>query len=143
MKLVPLFGVFFNNVKNHLHSLAPPRSTPDDGLYVTCASALLQISEFRFFHLAHIEWFGKDISDRRMESFFSEYLFTGIIPFWVRNLSRKVLSLHKQGTLSPGDFGIKRYIPTPEMRTKGKWIIVMLLLLVAVFCFLLAGFEPF
>jgi hypothetical protein len=143
MKLVPLFGSFFDNMKNHLHSFTHPPKTPDDGLTIAYASALLQISEFRFFHLAHIEWFGKDIPDRRMESFFCEYLFANNIPFWVRNLSRKVLSLHKQGSLSPGDFGIKRHVPTPEMRTKGKWIIAMLLMLVAVFCFLISGFEPF
>ena len=142
MKLVPSFGLFFNNMKNHLHSFRHPQRMPDDGRSVSFASSLLQISEFRFFHIAHIEWFGNDIPDRRMESFFCEYLFTGIIPFWVRNLSRKVLNLHKQGTLKPADFGIKRYIATPEMRTKGKWIIVMLLMLVAVFCYLISGFEP-
>ncbi len=143
MKPGSSFGFFFTNMKNHLHSFMHPRPFPDDGLSVAYASALLQISEFRFFHLAHIEWFGNDIPDRRMESFFCEYLFTGIIPYWVRNLSRKVLNLHKQGVLRPADFGIKRQIPTPEMRTKGKWIAVMLLVLVAVFCFLISGFEPF
>lgn len=142
MKLVPSFGLFFNNMKNHLQSLIHPRRVPDDGLSVAFASSLLQISEFRFFHIAHIEWFGNDIPDRRMESFFCEYLFTGIIPFWVRNLSRKVLNLHKEGSLQPADFGIRRHVPTPEMRTKGKWIIIMLLMLVAVFCFLISGFEP-
>lgn len=144
MKQISSFHGLLHNLKNRLRSLAYPRQIiHDDCLDVASAAALLQISEFQFFHLAHMQWFGKSLPDNMMESFFSDYLFAEAIPHWVRQLSRKVLNLYKQGNLKLSDFNIERPVITPEMRAHGEWYIIMLLMLVVVFVVLISGYEPF
>lgn len=144
MKQIYSFHELLHNLKSRLRSLAYPRQPMhDDCLDVACAAALLQISEFQFFHLAHVQWFGKSIPDNTMESFFSEYLFGDAIPHWVRQLSRKVLNLYKQGNLKLSDFNIERPVVTPEMRANGEWYVIMLLILVVIFVVLISGYEPF
>jgi uncharacterized membrane protein len=56
-------------------------------------------------------------------------------------MTRKILSLHKEGRLDPEDFGIKRTPPTPEMRAQGQWYIIMILIIVVIFCVLISGYP--
>ena len=106
------------------------------------AAALLQISEFQFFHVAHDQWFGRRTSDSMMEIIFMSYMFDNIVPHWVRQLTRKVLNLNRQGQLDPHQFNIKRRIVTPEQRARGEWYIIMLFMIVVIFCILISDYTP-
>lgn len=109
---------------------------------VVSSAALLQISEFRFFHLAYERWFGHVLSDRDMEHIYVPYLFDSVVPYWVRHLVREVLSLEKQASLNPADFNIKHRTITPEIKAQGEWYIIAVFMILVMFCFLLAGHVP-
>jgi hypothetical protein len=144
MKLISSFEALLDKIVKELKLLAFPHLyVNDDCTNVAYAASLLQISEFQFFQIAHLQWFGKSLPEKTMESFFCDYLFSNVIPHWVRQLSRKVLSLHNQGGLNPVDFDIKRPVATPEDRAYGQWYIIMLLIIVLVFCVLISGLEPY
>jgi hypothetical protein len=110
---------------------------------VMISSALLQVSEFRFFQLSYAYWYGRNIQDTQLEPFFAEYMFNSFVPHWVRQMTRRILLLHEEGRLDPQDFNIVRPQVTPEMRALGEWYIIMLLFIVVIFCVLISGYPPF
>ncbi len=113
-----------------------------DSLAVSYSADILDISEFRFFHLAYSDWFGHTIADRDMESIFASYLFESVVPYWARHLARKVLDLHTKGILDPGKFNIKHREITQEMKDKGQWYIIVVFMILVLFCFLVANYVP-
>ena len=106
------------------------------------ASRLLQITEFKFFHLAYTQWFGNEISENRLEHIFAEYMFEDIVPHWVRHFTRKILSLNGQGALETESFDIERPITTLEKRSEGIGYTIILSIIVVVFCFAITTGTP-
>jgi hypothetical protein len=106
------------------------------------SAALLQISEFRFFQIAHIRWFGRSINEQDMEPIFISYMFNSLVPFWVRHLAREVRHLDAQGLLDPIEFNIKHHQVTPEMRARGEWYIIVVFMILVLFCVLIASYIP-
>lgn len=84
------------------------KSVPVDVRNALNAAALLQVTEFRLFHIAYRYWHGRDASDRSIEQFFVPYMFRSVVPFWVRQLCRQVLQAEAQGTLDPTQFGLEQ-----------------------------------
>ena len=83
------------------------KSIPADVRHVLDAAALLQVSEFCLFQLAYRHWHGSDTSERSIEQHFVPYMFRSVVPFWVRQLCRRVLEASADGTLNPVDFGVE------------------------------------
>ncbi|NIR28368.1 MAG: hypothetical protein GWN84_03375 [Gammaproteobacteria bacterium] len=81
---------------------------------ILSASAILEITEFRLFELAYERWFGKPAVEKEIERFFVGYMFRSIVPHWVRQFCRDVLTLDAAGKLVPRDFGV---FPRPESHT--------------------------
>lgn len=67
-------------------------SLEKDMVEIEQSSALLGLSEFNFFQLAHAQWYGRELPERDMERIFADYLFKSRVPFWVRHLNRSVQS---------------------------------------------------
>jgi hypothetical protein len=86
---------------------------------IDSASRLLQISEFRFFKLAYLQWYGTDIPDSSMENIFADYMFINEVPHWARHLARKVLTLYFQSDLDPRVFNIDSP-PPPQYKKKNN-----------------------
>jgi hypothetical protein len=83
------------------------KSIPADVRNVLDAAALLQVSEFCLFQLAYRYWHGSDASEQSIERHFVPYMFRSVVPFWVRQLCRRVLEASADGTLDPVDFGVE------------------------------------
>ncbi|UCD35995.1 MAG: hypothetical protein JSU90_03950 [Nitrospiraceae bacterium] len=110
---------------------------------VVVASMVLQISEFRLFQIAHVQWYGREIPESRLEYVFDDYLFEQRIPHYVRYFARKVIRLFDEGGLDPRDFNINHPAATPEDRAAGIGYTVMLALILIIFCLLLSNFSPY
>lgn len=83
------------------------KSIPADVRNVLDAAALLQVSEFHLFQLAYRHWHGSDTSERSIERHFVPYMFRSVVPFWVRQLCRRVLQASADGILDPVNFGVE------------------------------------
>lgn len=114
-----------------------------DLVAVMSSAALLEVSEYRFFELAHRHWFGRPVSCRRLEPIFDEYLRRDVVPHWVRHLARQVHSLHDRGRLDREYFDLERPEITAEMRTRGILGTAAIFVLMVVFCVLISGYNPF
>jgi len=110
---------------------------------VAQCSSFLDISEFRVFQLAHLEWYGFSMSDRKMERLFHNYLEREQVPFWVRQFSRKVLILAGEGRLSPYLFDIPRPVVDEDDRTRGQWYLIVLTIVLVTFCIFISGYPSF
>ncbi len=84
------------------------KSIAPDVRDVLDVAALLQVTEFHLFHIAYRYWHGRDASDGSIERLFVPYMFRSVVPFWVRQLCRRVLQAHAEGTLDPAEFGLER-----------------------------------
>lgn len=82
------------------------KSIPLDVRNVLDTAAMLQVTEFNLFRIAYRHWHGCDASERSIEQFFVPYMFRSIVPYWVRQLCRRVLQADAEGTLDPAEFGI-------------------------------------
>ena len=90
------------------------KKTPTDVQLVYKASTLLEISEFQFFSDAWKTWYNGKPSEKRIESYFVDFLENGAIPFWVRNhvrftLNRKDLLAREKRRLIVGS--LTYYLP--------------------------------
>lgn len=74
----------------------------------------LDISEFRVFELAFAAWYGYAASPERIEADFVPYMFDGVVPHWVRQYTRKVLRLQREGRLDRAALGL---VPLPRTRS--------------------------
>jgi hypothetical protein len=63
----------------------------DDQLLHKTAS-LLGVSEFQLFADAYQAWYDEKPSEKRIESYFIQFLDHSLIPFWVRNYVRNIMS---------------------------------------------------
>ena len=63
------------------------------------AANLLQIGEFQLIQLAYKVWYGKILSEDKINKIFSEYMITGIIPIWVTYYAKDILKLDRANVL--------------------------------------------
>lgn len=94
------------------------------------ATALLEVTEFEFFRIAHRRWFGGEIGDDQLERLYLPYMFHGQVPIWVRQLAREVIAAADVERLDPRTYGV---LPRPlsmDMYNRGLryflWITVIL-----------------
>jgi hypothetical protein len=64
--------------------------TDDQLLYK--ASSLLGISELQLFSDAWQAWYDEEPTEKRIEPYLIEFIDHNLVPFWVRNHVRKILS---------------------------------------------------
>ncbi len=99
------------------------------------AAGFLEVSEFEIFELAHSLWFGKSASSKQTEDLFSGYLHRGLVPYWVRDMSRKVIEKCSGNMCDPEEFGVHTPELDPETKTIGKLYIVLLTVIMVGFCY--------
>jgi len=109
---------------------------------IELASALLQISEYRFFQTAYTRWYGTAAPDAVMEDIFTDYMFFDTVPPWARHLARRVIEEHEEGLLNPAEYGVSPPSTTYEMRTRGEWYLMVIFFLMSIFCFMISGYVP-
>jgi len=63
------------------------------------AANLLHIGEFQLIQLAYKSWYTKDLPEEKINTIFSEYMITGIIPIWVTYYAQDILKLNKANKL--------------------------------------------
>lgn len=64
---------------------------PADVAGVLKTAALLDTTEYRVFELAYRDWYGNSANATEIERFFTTYMFTEIVPLWVRQFTRKTI----------------------------------------------------
>lgn len=68
--------------------------TVDDAQMVLWSAEILEKSEFEVFELAYQAWYRGTPDTIRLERIFAEYMFDGVVPFWVRQFTRTTLEAH-------------------------------------------------
>ena len=68
--------------------------TVDDTQMVLWSAEILEKSEFEVFELAYQAWYRATPDTFRLERIFAEYMFDGIVPFWVRQFTRTTVESH-------------------------------------------------
>jgi len=68
------------------------KSKPTDCQQVFKASAWLGVSEFQVFCNAWQAWYDEKPAESRIEPYFVNFLGENVVPFWVRNYVRSILS---------------------------------------------------
>ena len=63
------------------------------------AANLLQIGEFQLIQLAYKTWYKEDLPEYKINTIFSEYMITGIIPIWVTYYARDIIKLDNVNVL--------------------------------------------
>ena len=105
------------------------RHLDTDIVAVLDASAALEVTEFRLFHLAFTDWYGKSAREEFIERQFAAYMFAQRVPNWVRHFARKILELQAQGRLDPKSFGVWKRLPSIKRVLFAKVYTAALLLL--------------
>jgi len=95
----------------------------NDAEAVSFVAGLFDISEFRLFEIAYVNWFGSEATKKAMDRFFGSYLKTGLVPFWLRDMVRRIICKHRKGDLAPGEFGINKPCVIP-FESKSGWLLV-------------------
>lgn len=94
-------------------------------------SAVLEITEFEVFRIAHREWFGQEVGDADIEPYFTRYMFQEQVPFWVRHFTHHVTELEKRGVLDPRQFGIQPRRYSASMAARGMRYLIIIVMVVA------------
>jgi len=103
---------------------------PADVQSVLNATALLDITEFQFFQLAYLRWFGRQGTDQKIEVAFTSYMFQSLVPSWVRYLARHVEDCASRDCLDPNAVGVQRLPHSRHMVHKGiRYAIILALVL--------------
>ncbi len=95
-------------------------------------AALLDITEFRVFELAHVSWYGRKVEVSHIEPFFVDYMFNDIVPPWVAQFTRKVLRLYDHGDPSDpgqvdrGALGLQPVTRKAHYAARGAWYLLTL-----------------
>ena len=61
---------------------------------VLWSAEILERSEFQVFEQAYLAWYRETPDTARLERLFAEYMFDGIVPFWVRQFTRMTVESH-------------------------------------------------
>ena len=91
-------------------ALSDQRSvTVDDTQMVRWSAEILEKSEFEVFEMAYEAWYRETPDTIRLEHIFAEYMFDGVVPFWVRQFTRATLETH-DGWARDGETGVREYL---------------------------------
>ena len=104
-----------------------------DSLDLLEAAAALEVREFKLFELSYREWYGKQPLSHVIEAHFSNYMFNGVIPAWVRSYSRNVVDLYKSDQLDPKQLGIYHPLPSKRLIMIGRIFATFLVVVFMVF----------
>jgi len=110
---------------------------------VEISSRLLMMSEFKFFQLAYSWWYGRDISEKKMESIFADYMLKDEVPHWVRHFARQVVSQYFQGVLDPHEYGVECIIPPRDLNDTKIFITIFMVLVYLFFYLIFSGHITF
>lgn len=105
-------------------------SLPSDIQRVLDSAAMLDVTEFKLFHMAFADWHGYEADSDEIEPFFVKYMFEDVVPYWVRQYTRKVLRLAHEGQLSRRTLGLQPVPTSARMRSRGGWFLIILVLCV-------------
>ena len=103
---------------------------PPDVQEVLDTSAVLEITEFEVFRIAHREWFGREAEDAEIETYFTRYMFREQVPFWGRHFTHHVTELAQRGALDPEQFGIRPRRYSSTMAARGVRYLIIIVLVV-------------
>ena len=92
----------------------------EDSLHLLEAAAALEVKEYTLFELAYRQWYGKKPLNHVIAAHFSNYMFHGHIPAWVRSFSRQIVDLHGRDQLNPRDFGVYQPLPSKRLIRIGR-----------------------
>ncbi|MCK8516358.1 hypothetical protein M0534_08470 [Methylonatrum kenyense] len=92
------------------------------------AAGMLNVSEFDFLEIAHMEWFGRMPDRKQVNRLFANHMLGGKPPFWVHSLAREIISLFESGKLDRSRFGVNSP-PPPNLRDIGIGILQTALML--------------
>ena len=92
---------------------------PADVMEVLETSNVLAVSEFRVFSLAYRFWYGREADERTLERHFTPYMFSDLVPVWVRSFTHRILALERRGRLEPEEFGIETPRGSPSLVRRG------------------------
>ena len=84
----------------------------------------LEISEYEVIQLAHNHWYGKKITESRINYLFENYIDEEIIPFWVWSFVKDVIKKYEKNEINPTDYGITPIVLTRRQKIVG-WLIVL------------------
>ena len=116
--------------------MAFDENLPADVQSVLNATALLDITEYQFFQLSYMRWFGQQGTDRRIEVAFTSYMFQSLVPSWVRYLARYVEDCANRDCLDPFALGVQRLPHDRRMVHKGiRYAIILVLVLFGLIVF--------
>ena len=97
-------------------------------------AALLDITEFRVFELAYVNWYGRKADARQIEPLFVDYMFNDAVPPWVGQFTRKILRAYNhrdQGEVDRGALGLQPVTRQAHHATRGAWYLLSLTLSLA------------
>lgn len=129
--------------------MAFDENLPADVESVLNATALLDITEYQFFQLAYLRWFGQEGTDVRIESAFTRYMFESLVPSWVRYLARYVEDCERRQCLDRAAIGVQRLPHNRRMVHKGiRYAVILVLVLSGLIVFVdtmvrLAGLSTY
>lgn len=144
-KLYPAIKLLCNWVRNLIKKSVPGNQdvVGNDGGRVEISSRLLQMSEFKFFQLAYSWWYGRDISEKNMESIFADYMLKNEVPHWARHLARQVLSKYFHGVLDPHEYGVECILPPRELNDTKVFITIFMIVVYLFFYLIFSGHITF
>jgi hypothetical protein len=114
----------------------------NDAEAVSFVAGLFDISEFKLFEMAYVNWYGREAAKKAMDRFFGTYLNTGSVPFWLRAAVRKILCQHRKGDLTASQLGVDRPGLSPVERRFGWMLVGFFSLLVFVIVWISAKYQP-
>jgi hypothetical protein len=142
-KIRLLINEFFRmlHIDSNGHECQKADQAERDPERVMAASRLLHMSEFRFFSLSYLQWYGREPNEESLEHIFAEYMFQNQVPHWVRHLTRRVLKSHENGSLDPAEYNPRISEPVPlEMKKAGVGYTILLAIIIVIFCIMISGY---
>ena len=115
----------------------------DEEKLINFIAGALQISEYEIFRIAYKNWFNHEITEKRLDYLFKNYLNTSQAPFWVNDFVRKAHEKFKAGELNYKDYGIKRRHCDLRTKITGWIIITSLLILLSIFSYYIAKYSSY
>ena len=67
------------------------------------AANLLQVGEFQLIQLAYKTWYKEDLPEEKINKIFGQYMYSGIIPIWVKYYAKDILKLDNANALNSFD----------------------------------------
>ena len=64
------------------------------------AANLLQIGEFQLIQLAYKVWYKEELTEKKINIIFGEYMITGIIPIWVTYYAKDIIKMENANVLN-------------------------------------------